>query len=456
MSVWVSACWRQLQSLLLSNMPTELVASWGNTVRATQHVYRLKDRHSNFPVDLAPESFLPFGNGRSYGDSCLNVGGGLLHTGALDRFIEFDSNRGILVCESGAQLDDILSLIVSRGWFIPVTPGTRFITVGGAIANDVHGKNHHGAGTFSRHVKRFELLRSDGSRIRCAPDENSDWYRATVGGLGLTGLITWVELQLRSISSSAMAVESIRFRNLDEFMQLCVESDKTFEYTVAWVDTSARGSGLGRGIFQRANHSTEPLAKSTRKRALSMPVTPPLSLVNGVSTRLFNIVHYHGQSFRATLALEPYEAFFYPLDGILHWNRMYGPRGMHQYQCVIPASDGKEATAALLDTIARSGLGSFLAVLKQFGNLESDGLLSFPREGLTLAVDFPNRGARLERLFRELDAIVAQAGGRLYPAKDGRMSGDLFRSGYPNLSRFSQYVDPRCSSSFWRRVMEGA
>jgi FAD/FMN-containing dehydrogenase len=437
-------------------MPAQIVSSWGNVVRAPHQVFRLADRYAAFPKNPDAISVLPFGNGRSYGDSCLNVGAGLLHTAALDHFITFDPDSGLLACEAGTQLTDILNLAVPRGWFIPVTPGTRFVTVGGAIANDVHGKNHHGAGTFSRHVRRFELLRSDGQRLVCSPQENAPWFAATAGGLGLTGMITWAEIQLRPIAGPAMAVESIRFRNLDEFIDLCAESDLHFEYTVAWVDCLARGRQLGRGLLQRANHSAESSAGKRRPRPLSIPLMPPLSLVNGASTRLFNIFNYHRQRNRRRSSLEPFETFFYPLDGILHWNRMYGPRGMYQYQCVVPGASGKEATAALFATIARSGLGSFLAVLKQFGTIESQGLMSFPREGLTLAVDFPNRGERLETLFRELDAIVADAGGRLYPAKDGRMPGALFRSGYPNWQEFSKFIDPGCSSSFWRRVMEDA
>ena len=437
-------------------MPTQLVSSWGNVLRAPHQVIRLQDRHAPFPDSPGAPSLLPFGNGRSYGDSCLNIGAGLLQTGSLNRFMDFDPDAGVLSCEAGTQLTDILDLVVPRGWFIPVTPGTRFITVGGAIANDVHGKNHHAAGTFSRHVRRFELLRSDGQRLVCTPTENAEWFAATVGGLGLTGLISWCEIQLQRIAGPAMDVESIRFRNLDEFMELCLASDRDFEYTVAWVDCLARGKHLGRGLFQRANHCGEPLAGAQHKRPLSVPATPPWSFVNGASTRLFNFFHYHRQHGKSQRSLESFETFFYPLDGILRWNRMYGPRGMYQYQCVIPAADGKEATAALLDTIARSGLASFLAVLKQFGDMESRGLLSFPRKGLTLAVDFPNRGERLEKLFRALDSIVAQAGGRLYPAKDGRMPGQLFRTGYPNWLKFADYMDPRCSSSFWRRVMESA
>jgi FAD/FMN-containing dehydrogenase len=435
--------------------PVQSVSSWGNVQRAEHPVVRLPSRHAEFPRIAPAASVLPYGNGRSYGDSCLNIGGALLATRSLDRFIAFDAERGTLTCEAGVLLAEILDLAVPKGWFLPVTPGTRFVTVGGAIANDVHGKNHHRSGTFGRHVLRFELLRSDGRRLLCSAHENGEWFAATVGGLGLTGVITWAEIQLRRIEGPWMDVESIRFRNLDEFVELCAASDQDFEYTVAWVDCLARGAELGRGILQRANHAPAQSRLPRHARQLTVPVHPPFSLVNGASLRLFNTLYYHRQLTVRNRTLEHYEPFFYPLDGILHWNRLYGPHGLYQYQCVLPGSTALEATAGLLEAISMSGLGSFLAVLKTFGAIDSPGMLSFPRAGITLALDFPNCGVRLERLFRELDAIVDAADGRLYPAKDGRMPGALYRNGYPRWSEFRRFIDPQSSSSFWRRVMEG-
>jgi FAD/FMN-containing dehydrogenase len=434
---------------------SQVVSSWGNVISAEHAIVRLASRHDAFPEIAPGTNVLPYGNGRSYGDSCLNVGGALLQTRALDRFIAFDTESGALACESGVLLADILKLAVPRGWFLPVSPGTQFVTVGGAIANDVHGKNHHHTGTFGRHVRRFELLRSDGQRIECAAGENPDWFAATVGGLGLTGAITRAEIQLRRIASPLMDVETIRFSNLDEFLALCAESDHDFEYTVAWIDCLGKGPRLGRGLLQRANHAEAPARiVPAHPRRVGIPFTPPFSLINAASLRLFNTTYYHRQRGARNRSIVRFEPFFYPLDNILHWNRLYGPRGLYQYQCVIPSACGRDATEALLGAIARSGLGSMLAVLKVFGSLSSPGLLSFPRQGVTLALDFPNRGERLERLFKELDHIVQSAGGRLYPAKDGRMPGALFRSGYPRWSEFARFVDPRCSSSFWRRVME--
>jgi FAD/FMN-containing dehydrogenase len=436
-------------------MPSRVVSSWGNVIRGEHALFRLKSRRDRFP-DIAPtSSVLPFGNGRSYGDSCLNLGGGLLQTRSLDRFIGFDRESGVLACEPGVLLADILQLAVPAGWFLPVVPGTQYVTVGGAIANNVHGKNHHAAGTFGRHVRRFELLRSTGERLVCSPDQNPAWFSATVGGLGLTGVITSAELQLRRITSPWMDVESIRFANLDEFFRLSEESDRDFEYTVSWIDCLARGRSLGRGLLQRANHAQQdPRAAEPRAARLAVPFMPPVSLVNPVSLRLFNTFHYHRQRSQVARSAEYYQSFFFPLDGIQNWNRLYGPRGFYQYQCVVPTVWARKSTGALLEAIAGSGLGSFLAVLKRCGSLDSPGMLSFPLPGVTLALDFPNTGAPLGRLFDHLDQIVSAAGGRLYPAKDGRMPRALFQSGYPRWREFSEYIDPKCSSTFWRRVGE--
>ena len=436
-------------------MTVHTFTSWGNILRKPHESASLVSRYADFPAVPALSSLLPYGNGRSYGDSCLNIGAGLMPTRALDRFMAFDAETGIVTCESGILLDEMFRIIMPAGWFVPVTPGTRFVTLGGAIANDVHGKNHHAVGTIGRHLMRFELLRSDGRRLTCSPSENPDLFGATIGGLGLTGVITWAQLQLRPISGPLMSVETIRFANLDEFLRLQAESDSDFEYTVAWVDCLGTGSQLGRGWFERANHSPTPAAwPAEPSKGLNVPFAPPFSLVNGASLRLFNTLYYHRP--RPRHADRWFESYFYPLDSIGNWNRLYGPRGLYQYQCVIPDEAGRDGTAALLNAISRSGQGSFLAVLKAFGDLDSPGMLSFPRKGLTLALDFPNRGQSLERLFAELDAVVRDTGGRLYPAKDGRMPPELFRDGFPRWREFTQYIDPRCSSSFWRRVMDGA
>lgn len=433
-------------------MRTAQVSSWGNVARGSHLIVAPRSRADAIPPPQVVETVLPFGQGRSYGDSCLNVGGGLLLTRGLDRVIHFDREQGRVTCEAGVLLSEILSLVVPHGWFLPVVPGTQHITVGGAIANDVHGKNHHWCGTFGRHVREIELLRSSGETIRCSPVANADWFAATCGGLGLTGLILSAELQLRPVSGPALDVESVRFDSLDDFFPLSSQSSKHFEYVVAWIDCLAHGKHLGRGILQRANHCTVQRPCGRAPRPLDVPITAPFSLVNTVSLRMFNAFQFHRAGIEPRRELKHYESFFFPLDRIAHWNRLYGPRGFHQYQCVVPLECARDAVRELLEAISASRMGSFLGVLKQFGATASPGLLSFPMEGVTLALDFPSKGERLTRLFAALDAIVREARGRLYPAKDCRMPASLFQAGFPRWREFCSYKDPRCRSTFWERV----
>ena len=421
--------------------------SWGQLpAQAAADERWWADRSADLPA--VDGSLLAYGNGRSYGDVCLNSCATLLHTRGIDRFIAFDEHSGVLRCEAGVLLSEILAVFVPRGWFLPVTPGTRFVTLGGAIANDVHSKNHHGAGSFGCHVRCFELLRSDGSRRVCSPNENADWFAATIGGLGLTGLITWAEIALKPISSVSIAVRNTRFCGLDEFFAINQAAEAAHEYTVAWIDCL---SATPRGIFMAGDHLADGELDVARGRSLSLPLTPPVSLVNGLSLRVFNQAYYHRPLPAA--GVTHYAPFFYPLDQVLHWNRLYGPQGFYQYQFVVPMA-AREALADTLASIAASGQGSFLAVLKTFGDVASPGMLSFPMPGVTLALDFPNRGAPTRALFERLDAIVAAAGGRLYAAKDARMSGEFFRHSNPRLGEFLPFIDAKFSSDFSRRVLE--
>jgi FAD/FMN-containing dehydrogenase len=366
----------------------------------------------------------------------------------MDRFIAFNSVSGVLRCEAGVLLSEILELFVPRGWFLPVTPGTRYVTLGGAVANDVHGKNHHRAGSFGCHVRSFELLRSDGSRRLCSAQENSDWFAATIGGLGLTGLITWVEIELRRIAGSGIAVANTRFAGLDEFFSLNAAAEAAHEYTVAWIDCLA---ATPRGILMAGDHAAPGDFPPREPRALPLaPPSLPFSLINDLSLRAFNRLYYNRRL--PARALMHYAPFFYPLDSIAHWNRLYGRRGFFQYQFVLPGT-ARTALSEILRDIAASGQGSFLAVLKTFGAASSPGLLSFPMPGVTLALDFPNHGADTLALFDRLDAIIGAAGGRLYAAKDARMSGDFFRRSNPRLDEFMPFIDPRFSSDFARRVL---
>ena len=427
-------------------------SSWGRYPESRPSVvYRVRWTDEDLPPTTS--SLLPYGNGRSYGDSCLNNGGALLDTRGLDRILCFDRSTGVLRCEAGVLLADLLSHAVPMGWFLPVTPGTRFVTVGGAIANDVHGKNHHRAGTFGQHVLRLALRRSDRGVVVCSSRENTDLFHATLGGLGLTGLILWAEIQLRPIANPGIDYETIRFANLDAFFELSEDSERDYEYTVAWVDCLARGKSLGRGLFMRGNHaSPRDKVPCPPRGAHTFPTDPPFPLVNSWFLKVFNGLYYRKQIPTIRRSVSHYEPFFYPLDSVLHWNRLYGRRGFLQYQCVVPPESARESVRALLETIAAAKTGSFLTVLKVFGDRCSPGLLSFPRPGTTLALDFPHRGRRTLELLDQLDKIVASAGGAVYPAKDARMSGERFRQYFPRWKEFQNYIDPRFSSSFWRRV----
>jgi FAD/FMN-containing dehydrogenase len=399
---------------------------------------------------------LPYGNGRSYGDVCLNAGGSLLVTQGLDRFIAFDAVSGILECEAGVLLSDIIDLVLPVGWFPVVTPGTAFVTVGGAIANDVHGKNHHRAGSFGHCVLSLELLRSNGEVLRCSAVECREWFQATIGGLGLTGLILTARLKLRRVAGPWIVGDSQRFSNLSEFLALASSSDSGYEYTVAWIDCS-RKQRLGRGLFMRGNHA-EGIggnADLVNRRPLRFRFTPPVSLINGLTVALFNEFYYRRGAAQTPEACWHYGSYLYPLDRILEWNRVYGPRGFFQYQCVLPLGEAPAALSEILSQIARSGQGSFLSVLKLFGDIQSRGLLSFARPGVTFALDFPNRGASTLALLDSLDTITRSAHGAVYPAKDARMSPAAFRDYFPAWEHFQRYVDPKFSSSFWRRVTDG-
>ncbi len=405
--------------------------------------------------DAWEHTVLPHGYGRSYGDSCLNEGGILLNTTPLNRFISFDPSTGILQCESGVSLHEILKIIVPQGWFLPVTPGTQFVSIGGAIANDVHGKNHHRAGTFGCHVNGFELLRSNGRRMYCSPMMNVDLFQATIGGLGLTGLILWADIQLKPIQSPWIKAERLKFSALDEFFMLSSQSEKDYEYTVAWIDCFAPEKNLGRGIFIRGNHGNAhncpPHAPKSRK-GVQIPFNFPSFVLNSRTLKLFNALYYHSMTQSSTFKSESHEQFFYPLDSILDWNRLYGTPGFLQFQCVIPPDYQKEGILALLTKIKKSGQGSFLAVLKQFGNLRSPGLLSFPRPGTTLALDFSYRGPRTLNLLNSLGDMVQDYGGAVYPAKDAQMSPSHFQKFFPQWENLEHFIDPKFSSSFWRRV----
>lgn len=427
--------------------------SWGRLSAGTCHVVPLSDPMCVLHELQTRGPGIAYGNGRSYGDQCLHPGGVIWHTAGLDHFSHWNPDTGVLTCEAGVLLQDIQRLLGPRGWMLPVTPGTQLVTVGGAIANDVHGKNHHALGSFGDHVLRLWLARSDGEWIECGPTQQSPWFAATVGGMGLTGVIVRAQLQLRRVAGPWLDTETIPYSSLEEFFALADGSEAAWEHTVGWIDCLTGGVSSGtRGIFMRANPSAARGGAIPQPKERRMLFTPPVSLVNRLTLRPFNAAYYHLQRSRAGRAVQHHEAFLYPLDGLLEWNRMYGPRGFYQYQSVVPPHARLDATHAMLREIARSGEGSFLAVLKTFGDRSTRGLLSFPRPGTTLALDFPNQSERTLRLFDRLDAIVLEAGGALYPAKDARMPRHVFEAGYPRWHEFLPMRDAGMSSAMSRRL----
>lgn len=430
--------------------------SWGFTPPVTQRAEVPAWREAALAgPHAATGTRLAYGRGRSYGDSCLNSGGVLIDTRGLDRFIAFDRENGLLTAEPGVTLAQILSVIVPQGWFLPVSPGTSFATLGGAIANDVHGKNHHVDGTFGRFIKRFVLHRSTGEVFECTPEVHPELFAATIGGLGLTGMITEATIALLPIKGAGMDVSIETFHGLEAFSALTAKYRDTHRYTVAWLDCASGGRNFARGVYLAANHEEQgSLDVPPVKSKLTFPFALPSWTLNRHSVRAFNQVYFQRhQMLNGQIRPQHYQGFFYPLDAIDRWNRIYGSKGFHQYQFVVPP--GAEAVMeAVLRRIVQSGMGSFLAVLKEFGDVPSPGLMSFPRPGLCLALDFANRGARTESLIHELDAMVMEANGAAYPAKDRLMSAAAFQQYFPALNAFSEQVDPGFASDFWRRVSE--
>lgn len=434
-------------------MNLDVYESWGRYPKYRPYAVKKLFWRSELPdFSRFDRSILPYAFGKSYGDSCLNKNGYLIDTKGLSKFIEFDKKNGIFRCEAGVSLASILDFIVPQGWFLAVTPGTKYISVAGAVANDVHGKNHHNSGTFGCQTTRFELVRSNGYKIICSPTQNHDLFSATIGGLGLTGLITWVEFKLKPCLSPFIIMESIKFDSIDEFFDINLESEN-YTYTVSWVDCTASSGKLGRGIYNRGEHAHPneiPTAIAYKFKQKNFPFEAPF--INSFTVNLFNILYYNKQINKKQKSIVHYEPFFYPLDAILNWNRAYGKYGFLQYQFVIPLENSKQNILKILKFVADSGLSSFLTVLKTFGDIKSPGMLSFPRRGVTMAIDFRFDGNKTLQALNYIDNFVRDAGGVLYPAKDARMSADDFKRFYPNWSEFAKYIDPKFSSSFWRRV----
>ncbi|MEW5755706.1 MAG: FAD-binding oxidoreductase [Pseudomonadota bacterium] len=406
------------------------LSGWGNYPVVEAEVRDVADV-ADIEAGLVNFHGIVYGKGRSYGDSAL--AGEVLRTERFDRILAFDAHTGRVRCQAGVTLAALLEIFVPRGWFLPVTPGTKFVTVGGAIASDVHGKNHHHHGCFSQYVVSLALLLPDGRIERCSPVENAELFHAVCGGMGLLGVILDAELQLKPIASAFIEEKTLKAGNLAEVMEL-FDQHAAATYSVAWIDCLRTGKHLGRSLLMLGEHSEDGGLSLPGKTPVTVPVNLPGLALNRFSIAAFNALYYQRVRARETVRRVHYEPFFYPLDRILHWNRMYGRKGFAQYQFVIPREAGARGMHEILRFIADSKRGSFLAVLKLLG-AQNANWLSFPFEGYTLALDFKMDAGLLEFLDR-LDRLVLYYGGRIYLAKDARMSEATFRRGYPRWERF--------------------
>jgi FAD/FMN-containing dehydrogenase len=450
--------------------PRELqLSGWGNVLRQSAQVFRPEKRSELQDVlnQVNGSSIIARGLGRSYGDAALNEHGSVLLDTRLHRFNSFDPSTGILECEAGTTISEIIDTFLPRGFFPAVTPGTRFVTVGGAIAADVHGKNHHRDGSIAKFVEGFDLLLASGETIACSPKQNAEAFWVTIGGMGLTGVIVQAKLRLARVESGYVAVDFKKTANLDEILSAFAAGDANYQYSVAWIDCLAKGAALGRSVLMRGNHARpsdlpveyhDHALRPPSARRRSVPFHFPSFALSPVTVRLFNSRYYRRHEDGRQIL--HYDEFFYPLDAVEHWNRVYGRRGFYQYQALFPQSDRQAGLRELIERVSNSGRASFLAVLKSMGE-RSGGLLSFPLPGLTLALDLANAGRRTVDLLGDLDQIVLRHGGRVYLAKDATLSRENFEAMYPDLPQFKQIkqqLDPsnRFSSSLSRRLGIGA
>lgn len=432
---------------------TEELSGWGRHPRARARVVR-----PELVSHVAPQSaegdggLIARGMGRSYGDAALPSEGGVaVLTERLNRFLSFDERAGVLRAEAGTTLAEVLETFLPRGWFPTVVPGTKFVSLGGCVAADVHGKNQHRAGSFGEHTTELSLKLADGSLVRCSPREDSELFRATVGGMGLTGFIADVTFRLARVETAHMLVRQQPARDLDETLSLLEGGAFDDEYSVGWVDCLSEGARLGRGILMRGNHARpnevknrqDPLQFAPRRR-FGLPFDLPSWALNRSTARAFNDLYFRRQASKTKHFITDVDGFFFPLDAVGGWNRAYGPEGFVQYQCVLPPAEARGGLRLMLEALGDSGLPCFLAVLKRFGAGEA-GLLSFTTEGYTLSLDFPLRGRELFDLLRSFDEIVLARGGRVYLAKDSCLDPETFRAMYPRYAewrRVKERVDP--------------
>jgi FAD/FMN-containing dehydrogenase len=437
------------------------ISGWGRYPRANARVVTPDNLDQVTPPPTG--SLIARGQGRSYGDASIVSEGLVMLTERLSRRLALNKDTGLLRAEAGVTLEGILHSADTEGWFPSVVPGTKSVSVGGAVAADIHGKNHHRDGSFGAHVTELELVLANRERVRCAPGCRPELFWATIGGMGLTGIITEVTFEMIPIQSPYMIVRHCKAKDLDAALALSCSAEWDDHYTVAWLDCVAGTRNLGRGVFMSGHHANldelpERLRHSRVRthRARNLPFDFPGWLLNSFALGVFNEMYYQWQGFRNASFLCDYESFFFPLDRIGNWNRMYGKRGFVQYQCVFPLARAESGLQTLLEELARSRRSSYLAVLKRFGP-EGKGLLSFPMEGYTLTLDFPVRDAALFPFLDGLDKIVLQHEGRVYLAKDARLGPSAFSSMYPRLKHWLQFkaqIDPdnRFDSDLARRL----
>jgi FAD/FMN-containing dehydrogenase len=420
-----------------------ITESWG----------RAKHSETTIVSSINHSNVLVVGSKLSYGDSCLNTDGNLYLNKSNNCILEFNPIEGTIKAETGITFDALLKFLVPRGFFLPVTPGTKFITLGGAIANDIHGKNHHKDGNFGRWITSLTLNRMS-SLVTCSPVENNELFKATIGGLGLTGYIQDCTFKLIKINSSSIDTETIKFSTVDDFFKINEES-YNFRYTVAWIDclSSKAANGNLNGLYIRGNHSSFGDLKIHKEPGFKrIPLNFPSWVLNKLTVKIFNFLYFNKQISKIKKATTHYDPFFYPLDAIKDWNKIYGKSGLFQFQCVIPMKNAKPTLIELLRLIGESGQGSFLCVLKTFGSVPSEGILSFPKEGITLALDFSNLGDKTLHLLHKLYETVEESDGKIYPAKDQILNRNQFEKMYPSYKDFIKYLDPKFSSDWWKRV----
>ncbi|WTP59775.1 FAD-binding oxidoreductase [Streptomyces phaeochromogenes] len=438
-------------------MPADTVSvtGWGRTAPTTARLIRPRSYEEAAAAvrECGARGGIPRGLGRAYGDAAQNAGGAVFDMTGLDRVHAIDADGGTVLCDAGVSLHRLMEVLLPLGWFVPVTPGTRYVTVGGAIGADIHGKNHHVSGSFARHVLSFELLTADGE-IRTV-SRGTPLFDATAGGMGLTGVILTATVRLQPVATSLMSVDTERATDLDDLMARLTATDHRYRYSVAWIDLLARGASMGRSVLTRGDHAPlEALADRTRARRVplefrpgSLPAAPawlPEGLLGRTTVGLFNELWYRRAPRARTGELQRISTFFHPLDGVPHWNRVYGRGGFVQYQFVVGYGQ-EDALRRIVHRISQRRCPSFLAVLKRFG--EGDpGWLSFPMPGWTLALDIPANLPGLGGFLDELDEEVTAAAGRVYLAKDSRLRPELLSEMYPRLGDFRalrEELDPR-------------